>query len=117
MPATEGAAVEVFLYGTLLDPAVLAARSGRRFPPRAWRPALLAGWRRVMLRRQPYPTLRRARGGRVAGVLIRVCGAPLRRLMAYEGAAYRLRPVRPCRPGRGPALAMAWIAHILLAEC
>jgi hypothetical protein len=109
--------VKIFLYGTLLDPAVLAARSGRRFPLRARRPTLLMGWRRVMLRRQPYPTLRRARGGRVQGVVLRVCGAPLRRLRAYEGAAYRLRPVRPLQSGRGPAGAMAWIAHTVLAEC
>ncbi|MGK7861951.1 gamma-glutamylcyclotransferase family protein [Falsiroseomonas sp. E2-1-a4] len=79
----------------MLDPAVLAARCGRRFLRRARRPALLMGWRRVMLRREPFPTLRRARGGQVQGVIIRLCGGPLRRLMAYEGAAYRLRPVRP----------------------
>jgi len=117
MPATEAAAVEVFLYGTLLDPAVLAARCGRRFARRARRPALLMGWRRVMLRREPFPTLRRARGGQVQGVIIRLCGGPLRRLMAYEGAAYRLRPVRPRQPGRGPAVAMAWIVYPLLAHC
>jgi len=116
MPGTEAGAVEIFLYGTLLDPAVLEARSGRRFPPRARRPALLMGWRRVMLRRQPYPTLRRARGGCVQGVVVRVCGAPLRRLMAYEGPAYRLRRVRPWQPGRARAVALAWVAHDLLAQ-
>lgn len=108
--------MEVFLYGTLLDPAVLAARAGRRFPPRALRPAMLPGWRRVMLRRQPYPTLRRDRRGQVPGLLLRVCGAPLRRLMAYEGAAYRLRPVR-VQTGCGLRVAKAWISNPALAQC
>lgn len=107
-------AIEVFLYGTLLDPAVLAARSGRRFPPRACRAAVLTGWRRVMLRGAPYPTLVRARRGRVRGVVLRLAGAPLRRLMGYEGAAYRLHPLR-LRMGAGWRFAWAWIAHPILA--
>jgi len=108
--------LQVFLYGTLLDPGVLAARSGRRFPPRALRPALLPGWRRVMLRRQPYPTLRRDRHGQVRGVVLTICGAPLRRLMAYEGAAYRLQRVR-LRTIRGCGAVSAWIANPLMAGC
>ncbi len=111
-----GTEPRLFLYGTLLDPAVLAARSGRRgLEPRA-RPALLPGWRRVMLRGAPYPTLVRARGGVVRGVVLRVLGAPLRRLMAYEGAAYRRQPVTPLVPGRGRCRAEAWVAHPLLAD-
>ncbi|WP_439598597.1 gamma-glutamylcyclotransferase family protein [Falsiroseomonas sp.] len=116
--------LEVFLYGTLLDPAVLWRRSGRRFAQGAARPAVLRGWRRVGLRGAPYPTLRRARHHLVPGLVLRLAGAPLRRLIAYEGAAYRLRPVRllPVRllpgrrgPGRPPRQAAAWVAHPLLA--
>ncbi|MGX9965479.1 gamma-glutamylcyclotransferase family protein [Roseomonas sp. F4] len=99
-------AIEVFLYGSLLDPAVLAARSGRRFPARALRRARLNGWRRVRLRGTPWPMLVRQRGASVEGLLLRLCGAPLRRLMAYEGSAYRLAPVRLQR-----GQAFAWLAQ------
>ncbi|MBU8539833.1 gamma-glutamylcyclotransferase family protein [Falsiroseomonas tokyonensis] len=121
-PATDRAVVEagefeLFLYGTLLDPAVLRLRSGRRFPRGAARPAVLRGWRRVGLRGAPWPTLIRARHHLVPGLLLPLSGGPLRRLMAYEGAAYRLRPVRLhlARPATGLRRGFAWIAHPMLA--
>jgi gamma-glutamylcyclotransferase (GGCT)/AIG2-like uncharacterized protein YtfP len=104
----------VFVYGSLLDPDVLARRSGRRGLMRRAVPAMLPGWRRVALRGAPFPTLLPARQHRVQGVLLRLCGAPIRRLMAYEGAAYRLRPIRVLT-GRGLRPARAWIAAPALA--
>lgn len=62
--------MRIFLYGTLLDPLVLAARSGRRGLDRGAQRAWLQGWRRVSLRGAPYPTLLRARRGGVAGLLV-----------------------------------------------
>jgi len=112
MRATDAGPVPVFLYGTLLDPAILAARAGRRRLRGV--PATLPGWKRVALRRQPYPTLIRARRQSVRGLVVTLFGAPLRRLRAYEGAAYRLRPVRPLGP-RGRVAALAWIAAPALA--
>ena len=52
----------LFLYGTLLDPRLLARRSGERGP--AWRllPARLDGHARVALRGTPFPTLARRPG-------------------------------------------------------
>jgi hypothetical protein len=111
-PAIDRGGVPIFLYGTLLDPAILAARAGRR--GLRGRPASAPGWRRVALRGQPYPTLLRASRGAVAGLVVTLAGAPLRRLMAYEGAAYRLRSLRLRRPGARP-LALAWIAAPSLA--
>ena len=106
--------IEVFLYGSLLDPAVLRAKAGRRFPARALRPARLRGWRRTRLRGTPWPMLVRDRAGQVDGLVLRLVGAPLRRLMAYEGPAYRLRPLRLRIGGRDHGPVWAWMAHAAL---
>ncbi len=106
--------MRIFLYGTLLDPHILARRSGRRGLERGALPAFLPGWRRVVLRQAPYPTLLRARRGGVPGLLVAPRGAVLRRLMAYEGAAYRLRSLRVLTR-RGRCAATAWIAAPTLA--
>ncbi|MGG5885759.1 gamma-glutamylcyclotransferase family protein [Falsiroseomonas sp. HC035] len=108
------AGLPVFVYGSLLDPVVLARQSGRRGLMRLAVRAVLLGWRRVGLRGTAFPTLVRARGCRTDGVLLRLCGAPIRRLIAYEGVAYRLRRVR-VRTAQGPRYACAWIAAASLA--
>ena len=95
----------IFLYGTLLRPALLARFAGRALP---LMPATLPGWRRVRLRGTRYPTLRRARAC-VAGGLARADAAALRRLCAYEGVRYRLVRVTVRVAGR-PLAARAWIA-------
>ncbi len=101
--------MRLFLYGTLLDPVVLARMSGRRGLGRRALPARLPGFRRVLLRGTPYPTLVAARGEAVAGLVMEVSGRPLRRLAAYEGPSYRLRPLRVLTP-RGPWRVHAWLA-------
>lgn len=100
-----GGRVRLFLYGTLLDPATLAAFAGRALPGV---PAVLPGWRRVALPGGRWPTLRRGRGS-VSGAVVSVGGAALARLAAYEGPAYRLTPV-VVRTARGTMPARAWIA-------
>ena len=99
----------LFLYGTLLDPAVLERMAGAPGLARRLRPAFLPGWQRVALRGTPYPTLRRAAGALTPGALLRAGPAALARLAAYEGAAYRLVPVRAAT-SRGPVRARAWVA-------
>jgi gamma-glutamylcyclotransferase (GGCT)/AIG2-like uncharacterized protein YtfP len=100
--------VAVFVYGTLLDPAVFARFAGRR-PLRRALPARLMGYRRVRLRGTPYPTLVEGAGA-VAGLLLpRLAPDAFRRLAAYEGPDYALRPVRVSTP-RGPRWARAWVA-------
>lgn len=99
----------LFLYGTLLDPRTLARQSGRRALARGLRPAILPGWRRVRLRGTPYPTLVPDRAAETQGALAQPDAAALRRLAAYEGAEYRLLPVRVRCPN-GPCAARAWIA-------
>ncbi|WP_368414047.1 gamma-glutamylcyclotransferase family protein [Falsiroseomonas sp.] len=98
----------VFVYGTLLAPRLFARFAGQRPLCRAL-PARLTGWRRVVLRGKPYPTLRRG-DGVVDGLLLpRLGPAALARLAAYEGASYALVPVRVATP-RGPRRGRAWIA-------
>jgi Gamma-glutamyl cyclotransferase, AIG2-like len=99
----------LFLYGTLLDPRVLAVQSGEA--GLAWRavPARLPGHRRVFLRGTPYPTLLPDAEATVEGVLVRAGPRPLRRLAAYEGPPYRLVPIRVLTT-RGPCRARAWLA-------
>lgn len=101
--------MRLFLYGTLLDRPTLAHRGGdARLPARATR-AALAGWRRVVLGRARVPTLRRAPAGRIDGMLLTPPAAALRRLVAYEGPAYRLRRV-VVATARGKTAAFVWIA-------
>ena len=104
--------MRLFVYGTLLDPARLACRVGRGLP---LHPATLPGWRRVSLRGTPYPTLRRAFRARVAGALIDVDAAALRRLTADEGDRYLLRRVA-VRAGGRETVAFAWIAPAVTAR-
>lgn len=99
----------LFLYGTLLDPGVLARMSGERALARRMRPARLPGWRRVHLRGTPYPTLLRDVASVVEGAALRVGAAALARLSAYEGSAYALAPVTVAT-ARGAVRARAWIA-------
>ncbi|MCS6931979.1 MAG: gamma-glutamylcyclotransferase [Acetobacteraceae bacterium] len=101
--------MRLFLYGTLLDPGRFAAIAGSAGPLRAGRPAVLRGARRVVLRGTPWPTLLADGRGTVEGRLVRVGPAALRRLSAYEGRPYRLRPVTVYCRGRAVA-ALAWIA-------
>jgi len=99
----------IFLYGTLLDASVLARRSGDPGLARRAVPARLAGHARVTLRGTPYPTLVPDARGVVDGVLVRPTPRALAALAAYEGASYRLVPVRVTTP-RGACRARAWMA-------
>ena len=99
----------LFLYGTLLRPDVLERMAGQPGLARRLRPARLVGWARVALRGTPYPTLVPAPGATTAGALLRCGPAARARLRAYEGASYRLVPVRVAT-ARGPVRARAWVA-------
>jgi gamma-glutamylcyclotransferase (GGCT)/AIG2-like uncharacterized protein YtfP len=90
--------MRLFVYGTLLDPDLRALVAGRRL---AARPAVLRGWRCRRVRGRTYPAILPDARGTVAGAVIdAVDDAAFARLVAYEGAGYRLRPVRPRLGGR-----------------
>ena len=95
---------------------MLARQSGERGLARRFLPARLVGWARVALRGTPYPTLVRRPGAMVAGAVLPRAGPDARRrLAAYEGAQYRLVPVR-VETRRGPVRARAWVAPRWRAE-
>lgn len=101
--------MRLFLYGTLLRPALLARLAGRSLGIAACR---APGWRRVCLRGTRFPTLRRAPGA-IAGGLAVADAAALRRLSAYEGPRYALRRISVVA-GRRRCTAHAWIAAAAL---
>jgi gamma-glutamylcyclotransferase (GGCT)/AIG2-like uncharacterized protein YtfP len=102
--------MRVFLYGSLMDPAVFARVAGTAAPLEAARPGLLAGWRRVFLRGTPFPTLLRDPAGSVDGLLAAIPPALLPALHAYEGPLYRFLGVRVLSDG-GIHAARAWVAR------
>lgn len=85
--------MKLFLYGTLADPAALGRCAGKPVKTIPL-PARLHGFRRVLLRGARYPTLRRAPGAHVPGVIIRVTADMLVRLQNYESVRYRQIHVR-----------------------
>lgn len=101
--------MRVFLYGTLMDPAVARRVAGEDGFVHDARPALLPGYRRATLRGTLYPTLARDSAGTVHGLLAEVAPAVLSRLHDYEGRQYRFVAVRVLSGGVTCA-ARAWIA-------
>jgi gamma-glutamylcyclotransferase (GGCT)/AIG2-like uncharacterized protein YtfP len=85
--------MKLFVYGTLANTEALGRCAGRPVKVTAL-PARLEGFRRVFLRGARYPTLRRAPGAQVHGVIIQVNADMLVRLQAYESVRYRQILVR-----------------------
>ncbi|MFO1119477.1 MAG: gamma-glutamylcyclotransferase family protein [Rhodospirillales bacterium] len=91
-----------FFYGTLMDPLILSAVLRRPVDARRLRPAMLAGFRRVLHRSATYPVLIADTTAEVDGILASgLTGRDARRLVAYEGSDYRLAslPVRVAAGG------------------
>jgi gamma-glutamylcyclotransferase (GGCT)/AIG2-like uncharacterized protein YtfP len=85
--------MKIFVYGTLIDKTSLGRCAGK---PVNTQPehAMLRGFTRVYLRGARYPTLKRAPGQHVTGVMLRVNADMLVRLCNYESVRYRLAHVR-----------------------
>ncbi len=87
--------MRLFFFGTLMDPEVRALVVGRDVPDEAVEPAVARGFRRVLVAGRPYPMLRLCAAGRVDGIVADgLDSGALRRLRAYEGREYRMRPIR-----------------------
>ena len=80
-----------FFYGTLLDSDVMALVIGRRLPPSAFVPAVLAGHTRRRAKGATYPVVVRDPGDRVHGVVVGgLTSRDVARLAAFEGPGYRV---------------------------
>ncbi len=99
--------MKIFVYGTLTDKDAFGRCAGKPVK-HAPQPARLYGFTRVLLRGARYPTLRRAPGAQVPGVMIRVNADMLVRLCNYESVRYRLIHVR-LHSETGPHLARVFI--------
>lgn len=83
--------MNIFFYGTLLDPDVRRRVLGRTVPDDALLPARVSGFRRVRVPGASYPAAIRDRAASIDGrVLPHVTPRDLARLRDYEGRAYRL---------------------------
>ncbi len=97
----------LFAYGTLEDPEVVRALTGRSFPAID---ARLTGFERYLLRGQPYPGVVRSPGGVVHGTLyLGVDGDAFRRLDRYEGPPYRRTEVAVVSNDAGRVAAWAYV--------
>jgi gamma-glutamylcyclotransferase (GGCT)/AIG2-like uncharacterized protein YtfP len=85
--------MKIFVYGTLIDLAAFGRCAGRPVTGSA-EPAVLHGFTRVKLRLASYPTLRRAPGQKVEGLVVRVTADMFLRLCNYESVRYRVMHVR-----------------------
>lgn len=109
----------VFVYGTLMFPALFEQVAG---VPLAAEPARLAGYRRHAVEaaaRAPFPAIRAEAGACVDGLLIRNCaGDTLLRLDRFEGieqGLYRRTAVEVTDRHRHRIAAQAYVAGPALA--
>ncbi|MCK6452815.1 MAG: gamma-glutamylcyclotransferase [Alphaproteobacteria bacterium] len=105
--ALRGPASRFFFYGTLLDPDIARRVVGRDV---TLEPAWLSGYRRVRAAGKWYPILVPGTPddtveGAVAGRLTR---SEIARLVAYEGANYRLWPIGVVLAGGASARALVF---------
>ncbi len=83
---SDAATQRLFVYGTLMMPAVLQAVSGVSF---ALRPATLAGYARYQLRARVYPAIVPAEDATTDGLLCEGIDGPLwQRLDRWESTLY-----------------------------
>jgi gamma-glutamylcyclotransferase (GGCT)/AIG2-like uncharacterized protein YtfP len=85
--------MKIFVYGTLTDMAAFGRCAGKPVK-QPLEPAKLHGFIRVFLRGARYPTLRRAPGKHVEGVVVRVTAEMFVRLCNYESVRYRVEHVQ-----------------------
>ena len=102
----------LFVYGSLVDPAILARVCRRRVGAFPTEPATLSDHRRVYVAGAWYPTVVKCCGRRVDGLLIdgldRDC---MRRLGEYEGPEYETRARQVVGARRGKVTARVFIAR------
>jgi gamma-glutamylcyclotransferase (GGCT)/AIG2-like uncharacterized protein YtfP len=83
--------MDLFFYGTLLDPDVRRLVLGREVPREALKPARVRGFRRVALQGLPYPGAVRDPAAAIEGlVLVEPSARDRARVSRYEGVDYRL---------------------------
>ena len=102
--------MNLFVYGTLLDPWIRRRVLGRNHRL-VIQQAVLRGHRIMRIRAKPYPNAQRCPGSHAQGQML--CGLSpslLARLDAYEGDEYTRIPVRVFTPSNRIVLAQMYRA-------
>lgn len=106
----------LFVYGTLMDPDMVAAVTGRRFAELAPEPATLVGFTVERAAGKPYPILVPCEGGRAKGLLLHgFSEGDMARLQAYETDSYTCADVTVETPA-GPVAACVFLPTAALAS-
>jgi hypothetical protein len=102
--------VNLFFFGTLMDPEVREIVMGRPLAADAVESAVVQGFRRVFVADRHYPMLLPHASGWVDGTLVRgVDPESVHRLQVYEGWEYSLAPIR-VRTASGQSV----MAHVFM---
>lgn len=99
--------MNLFAYGTLMDPDIIARVSGARF---RGEPATLHGYARKRLAGEVYPAIFRHAGSLVGGVVyFDVSLEAFARLDRFEGSTYLRVEASAQRANEGHVLAQAYV--------
>ena len=91
MPAPAATIQDLFAYGSLMCEDIMATVAGARFHGT---PAVLAGYRRFLVKGEQYPGVVAVANGTVAGMVYRnISQKGWLRLDRFEGAMYNRTPV------------------------
>lgn len=104
---------DLFVYGTLQDPAVLATLL--EHPPRST-PVTVPGWRVAPVRGQVYPALVRDADAVATGRHLEVDDGQLAILDGFEGTAYERREVGRVTVAGRERPVQAWVAGPAVAR-
>lgn len=102
--------MNLFFFGTLMDPEVRAIVMGRDVHPEQVEAAVAQGFRRVFVAGRHYPMLLKHNSGWVDGTLVKGLDAErIHRLQVYEGWEYTLQPIQVRTASGGMVM-----AHVFL---
>lgn len=93
--------IPLFVYGTLLQPAIMQQVTGRMFPALA---ASLPGYQCYRLRNRTYTGIIEQANARVNGVVYQINQRALRLIDLYEDGCYQ-RQMLKVNTAKGPVLA------------
>lgn len=98
----------VFIYGTLLSPAILEKLTGKSFKTSS---AVLSGYKRYCIKNCDYPAIIRVDGSKTNGLIIeKTDDLTLAVLSFYEGDEYEIKKVIVLLNGKPEnALTFVWV--------
>lgn len=98
----------IFVYGTLLSPAILEKLTGKSFKTSE---VILAGYKRICVKNRDYPAIIQQEGSKTVGLLIEnMDDLSLAIISFYEGDEYEKKKVTVNSDGKSTtALTFVWV--------